>query len=127
MKRILVGAIVASVCVALLLSAMGLLLASVFLAFAGVVAPWLAAFATAVVSVAVAMLVAGLATRKATSRGHCEGNPSAAAATQLVQKCPLGVAGTALTAGVLISSSRRTRNALVKSVDTYVRSVHPEL
>jgi hypothetical protein len=127
MKRIVVGAIVASVSLALLLAAMVLLLASVFLAFAGVVAPWAAAFATALVSVTVAVLLVGLATRKTTPRTHGENHYSSATATQLVRKFPMGAAGTALTAGVLISSSRRTRNALIKSVDTYVRAVHTDM
>jgi len=127
MKRIIVGAIVASACVALLLAAMVLLLASVFLALTGVVAPWAAAFATAVVSVTFAVLLVGLATRKTPAQTIGESRSSSATATQLVRTFPMGAAGTALTAGVLLSSSRRTRNALIKSVDTYVRAVHTDM
>lgn len=122
MERFVAAVLLVSVCLMLLVAAMGLLVASVFLALASVLAPWLAALTTGAICLLSAMFLVAITSRRKTLRGRAS-QPTRSLATVLVRRHPLGAAGTALTAGVLVSSSERTRTALIKSVDAYVRAL----
>ena len=122
MRRVVAAAVVVVGCLVLLLAALGLLLASLFLALATLLPLWLAAFATSMTCLLSVVGLILIATRGRGSQHHLPHSQGTLAST-VVRRYPLGAAGTALAAGVLVASSETTRKALITSVDSYVRAV----
>jgi hypothetical protein len=122
MERFVAAVLVVSVCLMLLTGAIGLFVASIFLALATVLSPWLAALTSGAICLLSAMFLIAITSRRKTGYVKTQ-QTTGSLATGFVRRHPLGAAGTALTAGVLVSSSERTRAAFIKSLDAYVRAL----